>query len=828
MNFKFEPKLPEGLSNIKWPDFLANPMIYMGLGVVVMLMSAVMLFSGSSDKLNGTKAYEQGQRAVVQLRDSVGTFQRNIQDEQVSSLANLALEDAASSAQLSQFLAGQINEFKAIRLFHSNAFLKETDELGENAWILIDMMMTAHEQRIAPLQIISADGEQLVVGMVAFGDDDGDGVGEEPAGYLMVTAEKDLVLANFNMTMPLGGYIALEQGNGRFSPLQISAYGDLGKVSSGLTRLNVAGSLFRVVVPGVEMYTGDDARNRLLIFLLGALLLALGFIERRRLLHPVAELKEDPAQLQMTADEEKGNEMSTDEVDVEQNQDADGEDLEAAVSPDSSGKEKPDEEKLPEVSLPDLTFDPEKRRRDMKPQAPPVELKAEIFRAYDIRGIVGKTLDSGITRKVGQALGTLALELEATPVVVGRDGRHSGPDLVKGMIEGISSTGCDVVDVGAVPTGVLYYAAYEAGSGSGVMITGSHNPPDYNGIKAMMGGTTLAGDQITALYERLQTGEIRIGKGDISERDMLEAYRERVAGDIQLLRPLKVVADCGNGIGGICAAEVLRSIGAEVLPMFDEVDGSFPNHHPDPSDPENLKDLISTVGLMDADLGVAFDGDADRLGVVTPSGEIIFSDRIMMLFAQEVLSRNPGGKIIYDVKCTGKLDKIIRDAGGEPEMFKTGHSLIKNRMKEVGAPFAGEMSGHFFFQDRWYGFDCGIYSAARLLEILAMDERTPEEVLKSLPNDISTPELKVHMKEGENHAFVEDFQAKARFADAKVNTIDGLRADFEYGWGLVRASNTTPILVVRFEADSEESMEIIQEAFRLQMLSVRKDLQLPF
>ncbi len=481
-----------------------------------------------------------------------------------------------------------------------------------------------------------------------------------------------------------------------------------------------------------------------------------------------------------------------------------------------------------EVTLSDISLRFNQKKRNMDPVAVPVDLTPEIFRAYDIRGVVGKTLDKGIARKVGQAIGSFAIEQEATPVVVGRDGRHSGPELVEGMIDGIASTGCDVVDIGAVPTGVLYYAAYEIGSGSGVMVTGSHNPPDYNGIKAMLGGKTLAGDSITALYDRLKAGDLRTGKGRVSKQEMLDAYRDRIAGDIQLQRPLKVVADCGNGIGGICAAEILRAIGAEVIPMFDEVDGSFPNHHPDPSEPENLQDLIATVGLINADLGVAFDGDADRLGVVTPSGEIIYADRLMMLFAREILGRNPGAKVIYDVKCTGKLDAIIREAGGVPEMYKTGHSLIKNRMKEAGAPFAGEMSGHFFFGDRWYGFDCGIYAAARLLEILAMDERTPEQVLNSLPDDVNTPELKVHMQEGENHAFVAEFQGKARFPDAKISTIDGLRADYEYGWGLVRASNTTPILVVRFEADSEESLEIIKEAFRMQMMSLKPDLELPF
>ena len=330
------------------------------------------------------------------------------------------------------------------------------------------------------------------------------------------------------------------------------------------------------------------------------------------------------------------------------------------------------------------------------------------------------------------------------------------------------------------------------------------------------------------MYTRIQGGNLRVGKGNISQEDVLGQYREKIAGDIQLQRPLKVVADCGNGIGGVCAADVLRDIGAEVIALFDEVDGTFPNHHPDPSEPKNLEDLIESVKLMEADVGVAFDGDADRLGVVTPSGEIIYSDRLMMLFVKDVLSREPGSTIIYDVKCTGHLHQVIEDAGGKPMMYKTGHSLIKNKMKEVDAPFAGEMSGHFFFKERWYGFDCGIYSAARLLEILAADDRSVEEVLSSLPDSVSTPELKVQMEEGENHAFVAKMQEKAKFADAKINTIDGVRADLADGWGLVRASNTTPILVVRFDADSESALQRIKDVFKQQMLAIDDRLDLPF
>ena len=475
-----------------------------------------------------------------------------------------------------------------------------------------------------------------------------------------------------------------------------------------------------------------------------------------------------------------------------------------------------------------LRYDIQQRYRDKAIDMNSVELTSAIFRAYDIRGVVGETLDTGVARQVGQVLGTLALEKNAGPVVVARDGRLSGPALVQGMIEGITSSGCNVLDIGAVPTGVLYFAAHELAAGSGVVITGSHNPPDYNGFKIMIAGETLFGHQISAIYRRIRDGDIRTGEGEVEHRDVLPDYRKRIAGDIRLERSLRVVIDCGNGIGGVCAADVLRDIGAEALPLFDEVDGTFPNHHPDPSDPENLKDLIEAVRLMDADLGLALDGDADRLGVVTLGGSIIYPDRVMMLLAMDVLDRVPGATIIYDVKCTGQLAKVIEQAGGKPVMYKTGHSLIKAKMKEMNAPFAGEMSGHFFFRERWYGVDDGIYAAARLLEILAGAEAPPEAILNALPTSFSTPELKVTMKEGENHAFIDAFQGSARFQGANVTTIDGVRADFPDGWGLVRASNTTPILVVRFEAETETALERIKNIFRSRMLAINPDLDLPF
>ncbi|NIP17934.1 MAG: phosphomannomutase/phosphoglucomutase, partial [Xanthomonadales bacterium] len=721
-------------------------------------------------------------------------------------LAKMAIEKPEGLGDLEHYLVGRMREVTEARVYPPGIWLGDTEDLGEKGYVILSMALAAHENTHAPVQAFEFEGQDVVAGAIRLMEGE-----ENIAGYLVVMAGREVITDSFNMTMPSAGYIRLEQNNGRFNATSIREFGDPTLGVQGTQRLPVPGTLFRIVVPQGAAPSSFGGLPRLAMFLLGALFLAYGLIKRQLDLRPKVELRADAPALAKRQPEPSNTSESQSEA--------------------YPGIQQPDtpEPGLPEISLPDLHFDPEKRRRQKRHEpVAPVELTAEIFRAYDIRGIVDKTLDAGVARKVGQAIGSEVLDREAGPVVVGRDGRHSGPELVEGLIQGISSTGCDVISIGAVPTGALYYIANECGSGSGVMVTGSHNPPDYNGFKVMIGGETLSGERISALHGRLENSELRIGKGEVREEFALDRYRERIVSDIQLARPLKVVADCGNGIGGICAADILSAIGADVMPLYDEVDGDFPNHHPDPSEPENLKDLIETINIMDADLGVAFDGDADRLGVVTPSGSIVYADRVMMLYVREILSRNPGARIIYDVKCTGHLRTVIEEAGGEPEMYKTGHSLIKNRMKEVGAPFAGEMSGHFFFKDRWYGFDCGIYSAARLLEILALEERTPEEVLDSLPNSISTPELKVYMNEGENHEFVKQFQEKARFVDARVNTIDGLRADFEDGWGLCRASNTTPVLVVRFDAQSEEALEVIQEAFRLQMLAIRSDLVLPF
>jgi len=460
----------------------------------------------------------------------------------------------------------------------------------------------------------------------------------------------------------------------------------------------------------------------------------------------------------------------------------------------------------------------------------PVAIDRSIFRAYDIRGVVGQTLDVSVAELIGQAVGSLMHDKGLDDIVVGRDGRLSGPDMSEGLIAGLRKAGRNVIDVGLVPTPVVYFGCYHLRTGCGVAITGSHNPPDYNGFKIVVGAETLSGAAIADLYARIAEDRLHEAKalGALSERDISDDYVERIAGDIQIGTPLKVVVDAGNGAAGVIGPRVLEAIGAEVTPLFCEIDGTFPNHHPDPSEAHNLEALIQMVQRLDADLGIAFDGDGDRLGVVTKSGKNIYPDRLLMLFAADVLQRNPGAVIVYDVKCTGRLPAQILRHGGSPLMWKTGHSLIKAKMRETEAELAGEMSGHFFFAERWYGFDDGIYAAARLLEILDVRGQPAEEVFASLPDGVSTPEIKVQAPGGDPHAFVERFRATAKFEGARPSTIDGLRMDWPDGWGLVRASNTTPVLVLRFDADSNAAMVRIQQAFREQLLAVQPDLVLPF
>lgn len=459
-----------------------------------------------------------------------------------------------------------------------------------------------------------------------------------------------------------------------------------------------------------------------------------------------------------------------------------------------------------------------------------MQVHSSVFKAYDIRGIVGKTIDESFAEHLGRAFGTEALAAGERAVAVGRDGRLSGPGLAAALVRGLVSTGLDVVDLGAVTTPMLYYVAAtrgEHGCNSGIQVTGSHNPKDYNGFKMVLGGRAIYGEDIQRLKRRIEAEDYARGPGRSATMDILAEYTERIVSDCKLARPMKIVVDSGNGIPGASAPGILKALGCEVIDLYSKVDGDFPNHHPDPSKPENLADLIKVVHATGAELGLAFDGDGDRLGVVTAGGNIIYPDRQVMLFARDILARRPGAEIIFDVKCSQRLPEAIRAAGGVPVLWKTGHSLIKAKLKESGAPFAGEMSGHLFFSERWYGFDDAMYTAARLLEILSR-EADPSAFLDALPTSFSTPELNVPCAEGENHRLVAELLARAAdgrlaLAGGDVGTVDGLRIDFADGFGLIRASNTTPVLVLRFEGHTAEALERIQGDFMAALRAVKAD-----
>ncbi len=458
----------------------------------------------------------------------------------------------------------------------------------------------------------------------------------------------------------------------------------------------------------------------------------------------------------------------------------------------------------------------------LKPIAP------EIFKAYDIRGIVGRNFTPEAVELIGHAIGSEALARKQSRVAVGYDGRLSGPSLAAALAAGIRKSGSGVIDIGRVTTPMVYFAAHHLGTGSGVAVTGSHNPPDYNGLKMMLGGETLSGEAVQKLRQRIENGDLARGSGSLARQDISRDYVERIAGDVKLARPMKVVVDCGNGVPGAFAPALYRRLGCEVAELYCEVDGNFPNHHPDPSQPANLKDVQRALAQGKGEIGFAFDGDGDRLGVVTKRGNIIFPDRQLMLFAADVLKRQPGARIIFDVKSTRNLAPWIEQHGGTPLLWKTGHSFIKKKLQESGAALAGEMSGHFFFSERWYGFDDALYAGARLLEILA-SEADPGAVLEALPDAVNTPELHLKLVEGENYALIEKLGKTARFQGAReVITIDGLRVEYADGFGLARSSNTTPVVVLRFEADDEAALKRIQGDFRRAILAVKPDAKLPF
>ena len=449
-----------------------------------------------------------------------------------------------------------------------------------------------------------------------------------------------------------------------------------------------------------------------------------------------------------------------------------------------------------------------------------IDLDPGIFRAYDIRGITRSNLTDDVCYWIGRAFAAEARSQNQQAAAIGRDGRLSSPGIALALGQGLVDGGMSVTDIGQVPTPVLYYATHALKTGTGIMITGSHNPPEYNGLKMMIGGTTLAEDLIQALYRRLQDSALSTGKGALGYADLGADYVEAALNTTKLDRPLKVAVDCGNGVAGELGPKLISALGCEVIPLFCEIDGNFPNHHPDPAEPENLQDLITAVQQQSADVGLAFDGDGDRLGVVTPKGEIIWPDKMMMLFAQDIIARNPQTPVIFDVKCSTHLERVITEAGGNPIMWKTGHSHIKAKIKQTQAALAGEFSGHICFGERWYGFDDALYTAARLLELLSQTELDVDAVFAQYPTTYSTPEIKIHTTETRKFEVMDELASSGDFADGRMTTIDGIRVDFDDRWGLIRPSNTSPVLSLRFEADSAAALERVQDEFQTQLSNV--------
>lgn len=637
-----------------------------------------------------------------------------------------------------------------------------------------------------PVARVVREGKESQLGLAAPA---GTGVAYVPVPLTLLTGSFD------QAAIPDAGYVALRQGG---YTIRQAGSGNLSDGAEALAR-PVGKSGLRVVAAtpdGIDGPMGLGIVPSLVVSVLCALLAIAALLVARGKLNLMPRLKGVPGA-------------------TEDGEPTLGQTLQREPLPSTLARETNDNDKHVNTAMPNTSK--------------PIEVDSGIFRAYDIRGVVGATLSVEVAERIGQAIGSVLEEQGLTDIVVGRDGRLSGPELSAGLIEGLRKAGRNVIDIGMAPTPVAYFAAYHLRTGSSVAVTGSHNPPDYNGFKVVVGGQTLSGDAITDLYTRISENTLyqSAEPGTLQLREVGDDYIQRIADDVQLDRPLKVVIDAGNGVAGEIGPRLLEAIGADVIPLYCDIDGTFPNHHPDPSEPHNLEDLIQTVKRFDADLGLAFDGDGDRLGVVTKEGEIIFPDRLLMLFAADVLERNPGALVIYDVKCTGKLQGWILRHGGTPLMWQTGHSLIKAKMRETGAELAGEMSGHFFFQERWYGFDDGLYSAARLLEILAARAETPSEVLNALPNALSTPEIKLPV-EGNAHELVARFVSSAQFEGARLTTIDGLRADWEDGWGLLRASNTTPILVLRFEADNKEALERIKNDFRAHLAQIAPDIKAAF
>ena len=839
--------------NIKPVSLSRTRLKLLGAAVVLMLLLALFVFQVMSFYIS--RAMDQEVRMTVdQVAARAGTlvkfYSSNMsllaRDPEIARL--LMAGDPAALQHKEQSLTYLFPTAINVRLLPpgmADVDLEASPPLGYAA--LAQMREAESSQQPPPAEVHLYNTPQQHINVVRRVSDP---AGSGTVGHLMLSLSGDTLDGLLDGVQYLNGYMELQQAGGKGAPVPVATAGDAAYRTGEPDAVQaISGSRWQAAFWSGESSTAYLAMISLWVIGGSALLAALMVLYTLALFRRLGRgVRQDQVSLVTLMKDARNNQLQRDYpaglVEMQDTLDfmirlaGTGNARPAPVTEREQDEEYNNSDAETESAADEFTSGYDTPRADnLIVEEDPLDIADDgdnlvidpsIFRAYDIRGVVGKTLTTAGVRQIGRAIGSEAIQRGRNTVVVGRDGRLSGPELVDALVAGLNSTGCDVKDIGVVPTPVLYFAAHYLDTQTGVVVTGSHNPPDYNGLKIVIDGETLSGDSIQQLRERIDEDNLISGQGSVESINVVPDYIERIRSDVHLGRPLKVVVDCGNGVAGAVAPQLLRELGCEVSELFCDVDGNFPNHHPDPSKVDNLKDLIAAVQKQQADVGLAFDGDGDRLGVVTTQGNIVWPDRVLMLFIADILGRNPGGLIIYDVKCSRYLDGIIREHGGEPLMWKTGHSFIKEKIRESGALLAGEMSGHIFFKERWYGFDDGLYSAARLLEVLGNDARPASEVFASLPDSVNTPELNIAMQEGEPLKFMDRLLASAHFEDARVSTIDGLRADFPDGWGLVRASNTTPVLVLRFEADDEAALSRIMGEFRRVMQQVNADLSLPF
>ncbi len=850
--------MSSGLMSILAPALFGCTLITAAVGILLMFMVIQPVSQQQMQNFNRAMA----ERYLQDLEQLGNNYQNKVDDLANSGFVKQALRSALKPQQLRQQMADLFSSSSNIQLFSYGRAKKDSNTTPPISFAQLDMVATAERKNDAIPEVHVHDNKAYLTIVRAVID------GEKVLGTLLVSFDLETLRKQIPKLDPSLGYVELiqtfakksnviyqsgqashKQGPGteakgaiphwsaRFYP---AAELDVGARHSSLAWILIGVGAVLSLLCGIlsfilltkalkanattlashfqALFSKDKSSKKFTLGIFASI--------EQTLLHLFRDYDRKPSKPPAKTKPSRANKASSNLPDFDPtNDDVLDVDIHEDDSALLSGASAQDDNPLDLDSLEEL---------DQMELAEPdtvtidVDVDPGIFRAYDIRGVVGQSLDRDVAYAIGAAIGSEAKDANQESIIVARDGRHSSPELAEALASGVQATGVNVIDIGQVPTPVLYYAAKTLPTQSGVMVTGSHNPPDYNGFKIVIADETLAQERIQRLLQRIQQGQLHSGEGSYQAQDISADYMERICSDVVLAKPMRIVMDAGNGVAGPIAAKLLDALGCMVTPLYAEVDGNFPNHHPDPSNPDNLQDLINAVQAEDAELGVAFDGDGDRLGIVTRSGKIIWPDRMLMLYARDLLSRNPGADILYDVKCSRDVAEIVSSLGGRAIMCPTGHSLVKAKMKETGAVVGGEFSGHIFFNDRWYGFDDALYSAARLLEILSMEPFTPDEVFAEIPEKLNTPELHIKVTEDSKFRIMEKMKASAQFEGGNMVTVDGVRVDFPDSWGLLRASNTTPVLVARFEGDSEAALEQAQRVFREQLLALEPGLSIPF